>query len=113
MSDLYIGRNFILGENVITWNGNTSFTWENITFFLFNKTHDFDKDFNFLHTSPSMTVQKIRIMPFFECLLISNFAETFYIGTTSAINVQLVDPYRYTSHRFIKEAFNGDEIFQE
>ena len=112
MSDLYQGNNFILGENVITWNGNSSLTWDNITFML-NRNHDFGKDFDYWHTSPDMVTQKIRIMPFLECLLISNFTEAFYIGTTYATNILLIDPNRYTSHRFIKEAFKGDEIFQE
>ena len=113
MSDLYRGKNFILGENVITWNGNFSFTWDNITLSLLNKIHNFGNDFDYWHTSPYMVSQKIRIMPFLECWLMSNFTESFYIGTTYAINIFLIDPNRYTSHRFIKEAFKGDKIFQE
>lgn len=112
-SNLYRGINDNLPKNILTWNGNTSLTWENITISLFQKVLDFGNDFDYYQTSSDMVAKKIRIMPYYECWKISNFTEVFWIGTNSAVSVYLVDPNRYTSHRILNEALQGDKIFQE
>ena len=100
-------------KNIFTWNGNTSLTWENITQSLFKKVLDFGNDFDYYQTSSDMVANKITIMPYYECWEISNFTQVFWIGTYSAVSVYLVDPNRYTSHRILNEALQGDQIFQE
>ena len=112
-SHLYRGINSNMPKNILTWNGNTSLTWENITQSLFKKNLDFGNDFDYYQTSSDMVAKKIRIMPYYECWEISNFTQVFWIGTYSAVSVYLVDPNRYTSHRILNEALQGDQIFQE
>ena len=109
--------NFILGKvtndpDAFVWNGNGTFTWSEIHEFLFDKKEVVEGVFYFDYEKNKIPEIFRKIWPYYKCVEYSNYSTSFYVGLEEDIDIYLIDPNRFITHRVIKNAMKKDAIYQ-
>ena len=111
--------NFLLGKvttdpDAFIWNGRENFTWPEIVEFIFDnkKEQEVVKGLYYWDLDNNKMPELIRnIWPYHKCVEYLNYSRIHAFGAKENIDIFLIDPNRFITHRVIKNAMQNDPIY--
>ena len=108
----FLQGNVTTDPDAFVWNGNRNFTWSEIYEFIFDKEEAVKGVFYFDYESNNIPGTVRNIWPYHGCVEYLNYSTSLVVGLEEDIDIYLIDPNRFITHRVIKNAMKKDAIQQ-